>query len=300
MHVQLLTSRHYRLGERSVLSSAAVLLLLLRVALFPLELSAQTAVQQIDSEWEYIIRVADSYARGGEDRLGSMVFSAIFRNITHTSSRHRASFTYGPTGERWAGDLVRSTLLYAARDIVAQRGYWHGIDQSEITAGCSIAIASIQPNPILEALTDLTFEGIAAQVFGRRNERVTICQGLAKGKTHFDFHLEPWFNQFFRTSVNNAMLYGGDRKVELAIDILNSNCLEHDYFLRTAVAPAFNRVDQLLGENLSIFAGLLSQMQASSLRRETIHAALMGAVERGHITPQQVSRIENSTTCFRF
>lgn len=257
-------------------------------------------VEQLEAEWSYIVRVADSYASRNEDEVGGAVFSRIFRSIARTSYQHRSGFVEGPSEERWAGPFVKGALLFAARDVASRLDYWEGLDRSDMVDACVPGVAMIEgSHPLLDVLRDPSLGGITLSVLSRRARYMAVCQGVSKGMTHFEVHLEPYFRWFLTNSVSEAMTYGGDRKVELAIDILDSNCMEHDYFLRYGVRGAFLSADDLLG-NSTLFGSMYSQINASSLRRDTIQEALYGAVEDGHITHRDVARIQHETRCFRF
>lgn len=258
---------------------------------------AQPSAAQAAEEWAYIMEVAADYIYASEQQrnLGSSVFAGIFADIATTSYNSRTAHGQAPSQARWAGPVVRSALLYAAKDIAQRPRYWRGAEHTRAVDACEyeVGVAQLEGFSIIPDL--FSPEGIVVRAGNRLEQRTAICQGMAKGITHFDEHLEPWFETFFGETVRAATTDVPD-PVERATRVLRSHCFEHRAFLANAVGPAFERQEHL--QPAGIVGAYWSQFNASMLRYESVVSALAQARSAGSINLDDALAIARNSGCF--
>jgi hypothetical protein len=257
---------------------------------------AQSSAVQVAEEWAYIMEVAADYIYASEQQhnLGSIVFAGIFADIATTSYNAGTPYGQAPTQARWAGPLVRSALLHAARDIARRPRYWNGIDHTEAVDACEYAVGVAQLEGLSVVADLLSPEGLLARLGDRLEQRIAICQGQAKGIAHFREHLEPWFEQFFGETVR-ITTQGVPNPVERATRVLRSHCFEHKAFLDAAVGPAFERREHL--QTVGIVGAYWSQSMAAMLRYASVVSTLGEAYRAGAIDLSQAQSIAVNSGC---
>lgn len=230
------------------------------------------------TEWEYIVTTLRKYKDDNKLNAGAAVFSQQIHNI--------ASLSYAARKETggWAGDLVRESLLTAARDIQNRRDFWYNPKiTSEETQRLleSIAPYAMELDPDLDIF----------ELFDAAKGVTYVIYGVCLGMHHFRDHLSPALYKSIKQQLLQEVKKNNPAAVQTnIISRIKAIRNEHEKFLENGVKPGFDAVPDLPRVARFIGKNAVPEL-ARELRVKSLILVLQEFVQEGVVSSDEVQPI---------